>query len=223
MPGLTGRVLAAVTAVMPGSRRGWGEAMMAELSYTCSRRGRARLVLGAVRVALLPSPSLADYGRAAGRAALVAFIAWIPLGAGVYLTSVVFPSQQDNAFASVALDLYVMITLMVAGAAVRRTVTDVRRTIVAGMVAGLVLAALGMASFAVIDNAFLSVISHQQDSVQGFRLSGAPSMRSYVNGTLEATAPNLALVLVLAGAFLGALGSKIDREISVARARRRSR
>jgi hypothetical protein len=223
MTGLTRRLLAAVTALMPPRRRGWGEALLAELDYTGSRRGRARLVLGAVRVALVPSPGLADYGRAAGRAALVAFIAWIPLGAGVFLTNVVFPSAQDNGIGVAALLLYVIMTLMAAGAAVRHTVTDTGHAAAAGMVAGLVIAALAMATFAVIDNAFLPVIGHQQAMIDGFRLSGAPSMRAYVNGTLEATAPGVALLLGLAGAFLGILGAKLDRELSIARARRRSR
>jgi hypothetical protein len=222
MTGLTRRLLAAVTVVMPPSRRGWGQALLAELDYTGSRRGRARLVLGAVRVALLPSPGLADYGRAAGRAALVAFIAWIPLGVGVFLTNVVFPSQ-DSGIGGAALLLYVIITLMAAGAAVRHTVTDTRHPAVAGMVAGLVIAVLGMGTFAVIDNAFLPVIGQQQANIDGFRLSGAPSMRAYVNDTLAATAPGVALLLSLAGAFLGALGAKLDRELSIARERRRSR
>jgi hypothetical protein len=223
MSGPAHRLLAAVTAMMPPGRRAWGRALLAELDYTGSRRGRARLVLGAVRVALVPPPGLAGYGRAAGRAALVAFIAWIPPGAGVFLTNVVFPSQRDNGIGDAALLLYVIITLMAAGAAVRHTVTDAGHPVVAGMVAGLVIAALGMGTFAVIDNAFLSVIGHQQANIDGFRLSGAPSMRAYVNGTLEATAPGVALLLVLAGAFLGLLGAKLDRELSIARARRRSR
>jgi len=220
MTGLARRLLAAVTVVMPPSRRGWGKALLAELDYTGSRRGRARLLLGAVRVALLPSPGLADYGRAAGRAALIAVIAWVPVGAGLYLTNVVFPAQHDNGFGDVAMFLYLIVTLMAAGAAVSRTVTGAGRPVVAGTVAGLVIAALAMATFAVIDNAFLSVIGHQQAMIDGFRLSGAPSMRAYVNGTLEATAPGVALLLGLAGAFLGILGAKLDRELNIARGRR---
>jgi len=43
-----------VTAVIPPSRRGWGKSMIAELDYVRSSRDRARLVLGAVSVALVP-------------------------------------------------------------------------------------------------------------------------------------------------------------------------
>ena len=56
------------------------------------------------------------------------------------------------------------------------------------MAAGLILAALGMGTFAVIDNAFLSVVSHQQAKIDGFRASGMTSMRAYINADLEAAA-----------------------------------
>jgi hypothetical protein len=223
MDGMARRLLAALTAAMPPSRRGWGNAMLAELSYTQSRLDRARLVLGAVHVVLLPPPGLASYGRAAGRAALVTVIAWIPVGAALYLSNVVFPSPEDNAFGVLAMDAYLILTLMAAGAAARRAAGGVGHSIVAGITAGLIIAVLGMGTFAIIDNLFLSVVSHQTAKIDGFRASGMTSMRAYINADLESTAPGVALVAAFGGAFLGIVGAMADRELSVARARARHR
>jgi hypothetical protein len=67
-----------------------------------------------------------------------------------------------------------------------------------------------MAAFAVIDNAFLSVVSHQQAKLAGFRASGMTSMRDYINASLAATAPGVTLLLTVAGAFLASLGSALS-------------
>jgi hypothetical protein len=44
MSGPAPRLLAALTAVMPPGRRGFGQAMMAELTYTRSRPDRAHML-----------------------------------------------------------------------------------------------------------------------------------------------------------------------------------
>jgi hypothetical protein len=216
------RLLAGVTALMPRGRRDWGMAMIAELEHVGSRRDQARLVLGAIRVALLPPPWLARYGRPAGHACGVALVAAVPLAIGLYLSNVVFPSPEDNGFGVLAMDLYVIIALMTAGAAARRAGGGTGQWIVAGMLAGLVIAVLGMGTFAVIDNVFLNVVMHQRGKIDGFRASGLTSMRAYINGDLEATAPGVAILLASGGAFLGSLGAVADGELSFARARRRA-
>lgn len=167
---------------------------------------------------------LAGYGRATGRACVVAVICWIPLGAALYLANVAFPAPRDNAFAVLSMDGYLIVALMAAGAAARRAAARPGAPVIGGVAAGLLIAVLGMATFAVIDNVFLSVVSHQQAKIDGFRASGMTSMRAYVNASLEATAPGVAIVLALGGALLGALGAlgaSIEREISIAQARRR--
>jgi hypothetical protein len=221
MGGMARRLLDMLTALMPPGRRAFGQAMIAELDYVLSRRGRARLVLGAVRVALLPPPELAGYGRAAGRAALVAAVGWIPLGIGQYLDNVAFAAGQDGNVAVLTMNAYLIVMLMTAGAVARRVAGGTGPRIVAGLAAGLVIAVLGMATFAVIDNAFLSVVSHQQSNIDGFRASGLTSMRAYINWSLEATAPGLALFVAALGVIFGALGAVADRAIVISRARRR--
>jgi hypothetical protein len=220
MGGVAGRLLTGLTAVMPPGRRAFGQAMIAELDYARCRRARARLVLAAFRVALLPPPALAGYGRAAGRAALVAVVGWIPLGIGLYLTNVAFPAGQDSLLVVLPLDAYLIVMLMAAGAVARRVADGTGQRIVAGLVAGLIIAVLEMATFAVIDNAFLPVVMQQAAKIDGFRASGLTSMRAYINRSLEGTAPGVAAFLAAIGVFVGPLGAAADRRFVVAWARR---
>lgn len=190
MGGVLRRLLRAATVAMPPSRRSWGEAMLAELSYTNSRRDRVQLVLSAVRVAMLPPPGLDGYARSVRRACLVAVTAWIPLAAALYLANVVFSSADDNAFGDLGLRLYVVITLMAAGAAARRTMPGRVPPVLAGVAAGLVLATLGIGTFAVIG-----------------------SLGGHLNATLRGTAPGVALLLAVSGAILAPFGAIVDQEI----------
>jgi hypothetical protein len=213
------RLLVALTAVMPASRRVWGEAMLAELDQIHSARDQARLVLGAARIALLPPAVPAGYGQAIGHAAITAVVAWIPLGVVLYLSNVVFPASEDNTLGVITIDLYLVIVLMAAGAAAWRASAGTGAPIIAGMVAGLIIGALVMGTFAVIDNVFLAIVSHQQGKIDGLRASGMTSMRAYINASLEATAPGVSLILAFGGAFLAALGASAARDVTTAWAR----
>jgi hypothetical protein len=207
MSGPARRILAAVTAVLPAGRRVWGQALLAELDHVQSRRDRAWLLLAAARVALLPPPAAAGYGKAAGRAVLTAVIAWIPLAAAIYLSRVVYPGLQDSTLGDAAAQVYVIIALMAAGAAAHRASARTGAPAVVGLLAGLVLAILVLATAAVVDNAFLAVISRQPARISGLHASGMTSMRGYVNANLESLAPGLCLLMAAAGAILGALGA----------------
>jgi hypothetical protein len=87
------------------------------------------------------------------------------------------------------------------------------------MVADLIIGALVMGTFAVIDNVFLAIVSHQQGKIDGLRASGMTSMRAYINASLEATAPGVSLILAFGGAFLAALGASAARDMTTAWAR----
>lgn len=195
MDALAGRLMSVLTAAMPPGRRPFGRAMLAELDYAGSRRDRARLVLGAARVALLPPPGLGGYGRAAGRAAVAAVLGWIPLATGLYLTNVVLAERRDSAPGVLLMDAYVIFTLMAAGAAARRAPArpGFGARVLAGLAAGLVLGVLTVAAFAAMDSAF----------------------------RLEATAPGVIIFLTVLGAVLAPLGAIADRQLILARARRR--
>jgi hypothetical protein len=215
------RLLALATAVMPASRRDWGRAMSAELACARSRGERARLVLGAVRIALLPPPGVPGYGRTAATAAGLAVIAYVPVGMADYASDVVFPSSQDSNAAVLAGDAYLLAALMGAGALARYARPGLAAPVLAGLAAGLVFAVLGMATFTVIDNAFLPAVMHQQNNIDGFRASGVTSARAYINGQLKAAALGLTILLAVMGAVLAPLGAILAQEADLAWHRRR--
>lgn len=215
------RLLAVATAAMPPSRRDWGRAMSAELAYTRSRGERARLVVGVVRIALLPPPGDAGYGRTAARAAALAMIAYVPLGLADYASDVVFPSWQDNNAGVLAGDAYLLAALMAAGALARYARPGLAAPVLAGMAAGLVFAVLAMATFTVIDNAFLPVVMHQQDTIDGFRGSGMTSTRAYINSQLKAAVLGVTILMAVTGAVLAPLGAILAQEADLAWHRRR--
>jgi hypothetical protein len=123
----------------------------------------------------------------------------VPIGPGLYLGNVVFPSADDRTAGVLAGDAYLLLALMAAGVVARRVSGRRYAPVIAGVAAGLVLAVLGMATFAVIDNAFLSIVSHQQAKIVGLRASGMTSMRAYINSDLEAAAPGVAVMLAILG------------------------
>ena len=185
------RLLMLATAAMPPSRREWGRAISAELACAHSRGEQARLILTAVRIALLPPPGAALYGRAARRSAALAAIAYLPLGLGLYLANVVFPATRDSTAGVLAMDAYLIGTLMAAGALARRSSAKPGTPIIAGMAAGLVLAVLGMATLAVTGSAF--------------------------NDRLEATAPGVTVLLTIAGAAIAPLGAALAQQATITR------
>jgi hypothetical protein len=214
------RLLALATAAMPPSRRDWGRAMSAELACARSRRERARLVLGAVRIALLPPPGVAEYGRITARAAALGVIAYVPIGLVDYASNVVFPSSGDSDAWVLPGDAYLIAALMAVGALARYARPGLAAPVLAGMAAGLVLAVLAMATFAVIDNAFLPIVMHQQAKIDGFRGSGMTSMRAYINGQLKATALGVAILMTVMGAVLAPLGAVLAQKADPAWRRR---
>jgi hypothetical protein len=215
------RLMTLATAAMPPSRRDWGRAMSAELAYARSRGERARLVLGVVRIALLPPPGDAGHGRTAARAAALAVIAYVPIGLVDYASNVVFPSSGDSVAWVLPGDAYLLAALMAAGALARYARPGLAAPVLAGIAAGLVFAILGMATFTVIDNAFLPVVMHQQAKIDGFRASGMTSARAYINGQLQATVLGLAILMTVMGAVLAPVGAILVQEADLAWHRRR--
>jgi hypothetical protein len=218
---LAQRLVVAATALMPASRRGWGRAITAELACTTSPAEQARLVLAAVRIVLLSPPGccagLREYARTAGRSAVLALIAYIPIGLVLYLLTVVFPAAQVATPAVFGYG-YPLAVLLTAGARARRASARIGAPSVAGLAAGLVLAILAVATVAVLDNAFLSVISQQPDNIAKFRASGMTSMRAYLNGDLESITPVVTLILAIAGAVFAPLGAALAKALAAATA-----
>ena len=141
------------------SRQDWQKAIRAELAYTPYARDRAFLMLGAVRVALLPAPgmtrALAGYGRATAFASAVTAVAWIPLGAALCLNNVVFPSPTVNPLTILVMEAYMIAVMMAAGVAARRACPRPGAPVIAGMAAGIVIATLSLAILYVIESVML--------------------------------------------------------------------
>jgi hypothetical protein len=136
-------------------------------------------------------------------------------------SNVAFRHPEGSTVGVLAMDTYLLAAVMVAGALARRTTARRAAPVIAGMAAGLVLAVLGMATFAIIDNAFLSIVMQQQDKIDGFRSSGMASMRAYINRDLEATAPGVAIVGTIAGAIFAPIGADLAQRGTTAWSRLR--
>jgi hypothetical protein len=161
------------------------------------------------------------YGRTVARVATLAVIAYVPIGLADYASDVVFPSLQDNTAGVLAGGAYLLAALMAAGALARYARPGLAAPVLAGMAAGLVFAVLAMATFAVIDNAFLPIVMHQQANIDGFRGSGMTSARAYINGQLKATVLGVTILLAVMGAVLAPLGAILAQEADLAWRRRR--
>jgi hypothetical protein len=68
-----------------------------------------------------------------------------------------------------------------------------------------------MATFAVVDNVWLDIVSQQQTKIDGFAHSGATSMREYINDGLLGGAVFLTVALGAFGAGLSLLGGLVGR------------
>jgi hypothetical protein len=119
--------------------------------------------------------------------------------------------------------VYLILAFMAVGALARRRSGRDKMAIIAGATAGLVLAILGMATFAVIDNAYLPVVMHQSAKIAEFRASGLTSMRAFIDTDLEKTTPGVAILAAGGGVIFAALGAFLVRPAEDAWSRLRSR
>jgi hypothetical protein len=206
-----GRLIAAATRLMPPSRRAWGRTIAAELPYARSRAERARLVLATLWVVLLVPPSvvtvLRGYARVTAGAAALAVVAYLPIGLALYLFGVVFSAQF-----AVPVTLgygYPLAVLLAAGARSRTRSARLTAAVLAGLVTGLVLAALTLTTVALLDHAFYQVISQRPDYLQKLRASGLPSMRAYLNHDLQTAIPFVAVPLAIGGVICAPIGAAL--------------
>jgi len=141
-------------------------------------------------------------------------IAWVPCGTGIVLTNVVFPTRQDHDGLWVPVQyLVVLAVLALAG----MTSASRGQRIAAGALAGTILGLLTIATFGVVDNAFLPIIGEQQAKIDGLRDSGMTSMRAYLNHSLLPAGVFMTVNL----AFIGLFGAVVGGTAYDDRARRR--
>ena len=167
----------------------------------------ADLLLGVLDTRLSMSPgAVAGAARAIGLAAGAAVIGWLPVGALIYLSNVVFPSSDDT-IPALAGYLYLMTAFLAIGAMVSRICPRSWSWPAAGAAAGVVMAALVTGTFAWVDTSFFGTVSRQPQKIAGFHSSGMTSMRSFVNVSLEHQVVGITILLTALGVVLGTIGA----------------
>jgi hypothetical protein len=134
---------------------------------------------------------------------------------GIFLTNVVLPSgQSDSAYAGVELlgCAAILVVFAVIGFVASGAPSEIVAGARAGAVAALLATAIGLATFFVVDNVFLTIVSQQVDKIQGFHDSSLRSMQEYINVGLLHT---LILLPVMggAGAACGAVGAAARKRL----------
>jgi hypothetical protein len=148
------------------------------------------------------------------RGALIAGTSWLGLSVEILLTNVVFPSNSDDDGLSVAVSyLCVFAALLLAGVLAARGGAGRTGQLLAGLIAGTMIGALTVATFAVVDNVWLDIVAQQPAKIDGFAHSGAASMREYINYGLIGATAFLTVALGVAGAMLGLLGGFVGRQL----------
>jgi hypothetical protein len=149
--------------------------------------------------------------RAIKRGVLIAGIVWVGLSLEVIRSNVFFPSKADNDTVSVLVSyLCVFAALFLTGVLAARANASRKGQLLAGLIAGAMIGALTIATFAVVDNVWLDIVSQQQAKIDGFAHSGAASMRDYINNGLIGAAVFLTIALGIFGAALSLLGGAVS-------------
>jgi hypothetical protein len=143
------------------------------------------------------------------RAALVALLVWAALSVEIVLSNVVFPRPGDDWLSVLLCYLVVFGALGITGAVVVRVAPSWRVVSAAGAMAGGLIGALTILTFLVVDNAFLDIVSQQQEKIDGLAASGLGSMRAYVNLSLLFGFCVLSGFLAVAGAGLAVMGGVV--------------
>lgn len=134
---------------------------------------------------------------------------------GIVLSNVVFPStESDSEYTALYLLGYaaILVVFAVIGFVASGTPSRIGAGARAGAVAALLATAIGLATFFVVDNLFLSIVGQQVDKIQGFHQSPFRTMREYVNVGLLYTLILLPL-LGAAGAAFGAAGAAARKRL----------
>lgn len=171
------------------------------------------LVRGAVNAHLEEGIGLPATDRSAVRRGLiVAAVVSLGLSVEIFLSNVVFPSPSDDDTVPVVLSyLCIFGALVLVGVLAARAGADPRGLVLAGLAAGLVIGFVTIATFIVVDNVWLEIVSQQPQKVQGFAASGATSMRSYINHGLIGPGVFFTLVFGGLGAMLSPIGGLMVR------------
>jgi hypothetical protein len=144
--------------------------------------------------------------RAVRLAAGAAVIGWLPLAVLTVMSNVVFSARLGGDQLAPAVYLYVLAALAVTGKIACRACGRRWSWLLAGAVAGVIMAGLFLATLAVTDSAFPALVGQQQQHITGFRSSGMSSMRDYLLASLERTIAGVTIEGAVLGAAMGFIG-----------------
>ena len=137
----------------------------------------------------------------------------------VVLTNVVFPTpnESDDEYTGWYIVLYLGLFLLFAigGAINSERAHPLRSGAIGGAVAALIMVAMIMLTFVVVDNVFLDTVSQQIDKINAFHAQTTyTSMRDFItDGLLRGVVVVLPVVAVV-GAFLGAIASLLRQRVT---------
>ena len=146
--------------------------------------------------------------RAIGVASGATVLGWLPVGALIFLTTVTFPSRFDG-IAVVSGFFYLMGLFLAIGAIASRACARPRpgTWLAACTASGTLMAVLFSATYAVIDNAYLGIVSRDPETIAAFRASGMTSMRDFINVSLEHQVIVGFVVCIVIAVLMGMIGA----------------
>jgi hypothetical protein len=138
---------------------------------------------------------------------------------GVVLTNVVFPSpnESDDEYTGWYIVLYLGLFLLFAigGALNSERAHPLRSGAIGGAGSALIVIAMIMLTFAVVDNLFLDIVSQQIDKINAFHAQTTYiSMRDFINAGLVRGLVIVLPVVAVVGGFLGAFASLLRRRFT---------
>jgi hypothetical protein len=134
----------------------------------------------------------------------------------IVLTNVIFPNNgPDEGWQLMAGYLLMFAVFAFSGFYARRQGGSLPSAAKAGATTAFIVFAVMMATYIVVDNVFLDIVSQQQDKIYGFTHSNYNDMRDYINsGNLRGVAFVLPIGTLL-GAGFGLAGGFARRVISI--------
>ena len=146
--------------------------------------------------------------RAIGVSSGATVLGWLPVGALIVLGTV-FPSGLFGGIATIGGFFYLMGLFLAIGAIASRACARPRpgTWLAACTASGTLMAVLFSATYAVIDNAYLGIVSRDPEQIAAFRASGMTSMRDFINVSLEHQVIVGFVVCVVIGVLMGMVGA----------------
>ena len=154
------------------------------------------------------------------RSALIYAATWgLIFSVLVVLTNVVFPTpnESDDEYTGWYIALYLGLFLLFAmgGALNSDRAHPLRSGAIGGAGSALIMVAMIMLTFLIIDNIFLDIVSQQIDKINAFHAQSTyTNMRDFINDGLLRGLVIVLPVVAVVGGFLGAFASLLRRRFT---------